>query len=420
MSGDGQKASAHDPTWLVELQAVLLAVDGLGAFLDELAQLTVRALAIRASCGVTLQPDGRVRTVAASDDLAMQVDEIRYETGQGPCLDSLATGSVNHVVDLGAEARWPMFCTAALRHGVRSCLSTPLVVRGETLGALNLYATVVDAFDAGARAQAQLFAGHAAGAVAVALRLAREAQVSSDLRAALASRAMIDQAVGVNNGAEPVKRLPSCAAPPSNATSRSTRLRPASSRASAVNPRRQPGSARGSDVPDLEVRRVWRRRAIRRQAAISPRGPIVDAGDATALTVVDRRVHGVVGSHGLAEPGDLEDAPNHALRRGQPHRYPPVGGSLLDPDEHVQSGTVAKGQARQVHHQVAVRAVQRLQQKWFGLRHRTQIQLTVQLHKHTAPRLAGRKLNRRRRSVVCVRHDDQPPRRSSTLAGAPS
>jgi GAF domain-containing protein len=197
MSGDGQKASAHDPTWLVELQAVLLAVDGLGAFLDELAQLTVRALAIRASCGVTLQPDGRVRTVAASDDLAMQVDEIRYETGQGPCLDSLATGSVNHVVDLGAEARWPMFCTAALRHGVRSCLSTPLVVRGETLGALNLYATVVDAFDAGARAQAQLFAGHAAGAVAVALRLAREAQVSSDLRAALASRAMIDQAVGV-------------------------------------------------------------------------------------------------------------------------------------------------------------------------------------------------------------------------------
>jgi GAF domain-containing protein len=198
MSGEGYAVPvAQDPTWLTELQAVLLTGDGLGAFLDELAQLTVRALPVHASCGVTLQPNGHVRTVAASDDLAMRVDEIQYETGQGPCLDSLATGVVNHVVDLGAEPRWPMFCTAALGHGVRSSLSTPLNVHGETVGALNLYATDLDAFDAEARSQALIFAGHAAGAVGVALRMAREAQISADLRTALASRAIIDQAMGI-------------------------------------------------------------------------------------------------------------------------------------------------------------------------------------------------------------------------------
>jgi GAF domain-containing protein len=201
VSSPGQTVPAgHDPQWLVELQALVLSTDSIDAFLDELAAVTVRAMPAAAACGVTLQPNGQPRTVAASDVLATQVDEIQYGVDQGPCLEAMRSGAVLYVKDLGGEARWPDFSTAALGYGVRCCLSTPLRVQDVPVGALNLYAVRVDAFDEAARAQAFAFAGYASGAVALALRLARQAQVSADLRAALASRAVIDQALGVIMG----------------------------------------------------------------------------------------------------------------------------------------------------------------------------------------------------------------------------
>src|SRR5881628_2262945 len=80
---DSPASAGHDPSWLVELQAMLLSTDGLNSFLDELAAITARALPRAVSCGVTLQPNGRARTIAASDQLAMHVDEIQYAVGEG-------------------------------------------------------------------------------------------------------------------------------------------------------------------------------------------------------------------------------------------------------------------------------------------------------------------------------------------------
>jgi ANTAR domain/GAF domain len=189
--------AGHDPRWVVELQASLLATDGLASFLDELAAMTVRALPAVAACGVTLQPNGQARTVAASSRLASQVDEIQYSVDQGPCLDAMRHGRVYYLPDVGGETRWPQFSTAALGYGVRSVLSTPLLGLDASVGALNLYATTLDAFDAAAREQAFGFAASAAGAVGLALRMAQQARLTEDLRAALTSRAVIDQAIGV-------------------------------------------------------------------------------------------------------------------------------------------------------------------------------------------------------------------------------
>jgi hypothetical protein len=134
-----------EPHWVVELQGLLLSTEGLDAFLRELAVVTVRALPAAVACGVTLQPDGRPRTVSASGELAMQVDEIQYSVNAGPCLDAMRTGDVHYVRDFGAETRWPQFTTAALGYGVRGCLSTPLQILNGSAGALNVYAATVDA-----------------------------------------------------------------------------------------------------------------------------------------------------------------------------------------------------------------------------------------------------------------------------------
>jgi GAF domain-containing protein len=184
-------------SWLVELQELLLASDSLAEFLRELAVLAARATASETSCGVTLRPDGQPATVASSDDLALRVDEIQYAAHAGPCLHSLRDGNIVHIADLMQEKRWPEFTSNALAHGVRSSMSVPLTGHFGIVGVLNLYAPQPHVYDEAAQRRATVFAATASGAVAVARRIAEQAQLTEDLRTALSNRSVIDQAIGI-------------------------------------------------------------------------------------------------------------------------------------------------------------------------------------------------------------------------------
>jgi ANTAR domain len=69
--------------------------------------------------------------------------------------------------------------------------------RREPAGALNLYGRAAGAFGARETRRAERFAQNAAGALALALRLSSYAALTDQLRASLASRTVIDQAIGV-------------------------------------------------------------------------------------------------------------------------------------------------------------------------------------------------------------------------------
>lgn len=189
--------SSSGPAWLSELQALLLDTDTLRGFLDRLAQLTARALPEGSSCGVTVRQDSRLVTLVASDDWTLRVDQLQYGLGEGPCVDTLATGKVNYIVDTTSEVRWTGFCRAAHEYGVHSCLGLPLSSPTGVMGCYNFYSTRRDGFGAESRGQLEVFAGNAAGAVAVAVRLADQAQLSENLHQALTSRAVIDRAIGI-------------------------------------------------------------------------------------------------------------------------------------------------------------------------------------------------------------------------------
>jgi len=62
---------------------------------------------------ITLPRDGRLRTVAASNDVVLQMDHDQYDTGQGPCLDAATQGELFHSTDLESESRWPQFVPRA-------------------------------------------------------------------------------------------------------------------------------------------------------------------------------------------------------------------------------------------------------------------------------------------------------------------
>lgn len=184
-------------TWLSELQALLLDTDTLHGFLDRLAQLTTQALPAGSSCGVTVRRDARPVTLATSDEWTMRIDEMQYDLGEGPCVDALATGKVNYIPDTTTHVRWMRFCQAAHELGVHSCLALPLNSPHGLMGCYNLYSIQSDGFAEESRGQLEVFAGNAAGAVAVALKLADQAQLSDNLHQALTSRAVIDRAIGI-------------------------------------------------------------------------------------------------------------------------------------------------------------------------------------------------------------------------------
>lgn len=189
--------SSADRMWLSELQALLLDTDTLYRFLHQLALLTVNRLPEGRSCGVTVRQDSRPVTLAASDDKTTEVDLLQYELSEGPCLDTLNTGKINYILDTTIEVRWAAFCRAASQLDVRSCLALPLHTPTGQVGCYNLYSAQRDGFPEESRGQLEVFAGNAAGAVAVAVKLADQAQLSEDLHQALTSRAVIDRAIGI-------------------------------------------------------------------------------------------------------------------------------------------------------------------------------------------------------------------------------
>ena len=186
---------------LVGLQNALLKTDSVEQFLHELAVLSTRVAGEGLSCGMTLRQRGRPpAAVACTDQLAAQADDIQYRMGDGPCLHVMRharTVRIDDIDDFASRERWPRFCRQAAALGLRSCLAVPLRADDEPAGALTLYARWPRAFGMAETARAEQFAGHASGALTLALRMASCNDTNDQLRSSMVSRAVIDQALGV-------------------------------------------------------------------------------------------------------------------------------------------------------------------------------------------------------------------------------
>jgi hypothetical protein len=90
---------------------------------------------------VTAYRAGAATTVAASSQLAVDVDRAQYSDRAGPCLDALSDGRPVEVPDVAAVMAWPGFRDTAWRLGLRASLSIPVfAASGGPVAALNLYA----------------------------------------------------------------------------------------------------------------------------------------------------------------------------------------------------------------------------------------------------------------------------------------
>lgn len=174
----------------------------LEALLKQVATFAVRAIPGADGAGVTLlladRADDQVQALAASAPFVSEIDAIQYEVlHEGPCITAALEGRTVRSGSLGGDKQWPRFGPRVSRLGVHSVLSLPLLLPSGVVGAINVYAHPKDVFDDRAAELGGLFAAPAAVAVHNAQVLARAQQVAAELQRALASRAVIDQAIGI-------------------------------------------------------------------------------------------------------------------------------------------------------------------------------------------------------------------------------
>jgi GAF domain-containing protein len=180
-----------------QLGQIKLSDTDLNAVLRTIADLANHTLPGAREVSVTLIRDDRAYTAAYTGDLALQLDESQYETGQGRCLDASAAAATVCVPDTADDCRWPLWAARAVERGVNSSLSIGLPIAEIVTGALNIYATEPAAFDDDSIVLAERFAGYAAIALANAHLYDATATLAQQLQTAMESRAVIEQAKGI-------------------------------------------------------------------------------------------------------------------------------------------------------------------------------------------------------------------------------
>ncbi len=151
------------------------------------------------SAGVMLaRPGGNLQYIASSSESMKALELFQIQVNEGPCVDCYATGVaiVNHEL-LDSDETWPNFTPRAMARGYRSVHCLPLRLRGQTIGALNLFRSGVGLLSPEDVMVAQGFADVATIAILQHQSSLSARLLNEQLNFALNSRIVIEQAKGM-------------------------------------------------------------------------------------------------------------------------------------------------------------------------------------------------------------------------------
>jgi GAF domain-containing protein len=180
-----------------EFAAIAAHIHSSEDYEDSMRRITDAAVHAVDGCEVAsislLEKSGPV-TYAATGQLAHDGDRIQYQENEGPCLDAAMQERWVYTRDLKTTDRWPRSASRlASELGVASMFSCRLALDAApnaTLGGINMYATKTDAFSESDQMLAILLSS--LGAVVV-----DASRQQANLRAAIQSRQLIGEAIGI-------------------------------------------------------------------------------------------------------------------------------------------------------------------------------------------------------------------------------
>ena len=186
------------------LSQILLAGTTVQGVLGRIVDLAAGAVDACDMASISIRErNGTIHSAAATHEKIVHLDEVQYETGQGPCIAAATEAAqagenrIFQVADTASDGTWPDFSRAAAGSGVGSLAAFALVMEGRAVGALNLYSTRPEAFGEDDLNEGAIFAAHAAVVLVNARALSDARREVDELYEALDTRDTIGRAKGI-------------------------------------------------------------------------------------------------------------------------------------------------------------------------------------------------------------------------------
>lgn len=185
------KAAGHDVSLLARAAREIHSAATSADALEVIVASAVATLPGIDHVGISrAHPDGRLETVAVSDEKVRAFEDLERRHGEGPCMYAALDETVLRCAPARFEQRWPAYIADALQLGLKAQIGMRLHTDDHEMAALNLYSTTTETLDAGLEDLAELFAAYAAIALG-------RSMTEGHLNSALVTRRVIGQATGV-------------------------------------------------------------------------------------------------------------------------------------------------------------------------------------------------------------------------------
>ena len=143
------------------------------------------------------EPTGQLELVASTSEANRLAEIMQLAAHDGPCIQCYLTGEPVTVPSLAAAAEWDAFRAEALANGFSSIHAVPLRLRERTIGTLNIMNAAEGALEEVAQVAVRAFADVATIGILHERSLRESELLAEQLKVALSSRVVIEQAKGV-------------------------------------------------------------------------------------------------------------------------------------------------------------------------------------------------------------------------------
>jgi GAF domain-containing protein len=181
----------------VELADTLVENFDVVEFMQTLTDRCVEMLSADAAGLMLTDQRGGLKLMAATLERARVLEVFELQVQEGPCLECFTTGVAITNVELAeAHKRWPLFTPAAVEAGFGATHALPMRLRGQVIGALNLFTDEQVRLSHSDLEVRQAMADVATIGLLHQQNTREQTVVSEQLQTALNSRIVVEQAKG--------------------------------------------------------------------------------------------------------------------------------------------------------------------------------------------------------------------------------
>lgn len=196
VAGGGETLDDLTPL-LLQISGLLVPEESVQSALDRICELAHQAIAGTTGAAVSLMRGNRRTAAYSNPDPVMRADELQYEMDEGPCVSAWRDKKVYRIDSMADEKRWPRWTAAAGAMGVQSCVSAPVMVRDQAIGAIKAYSDMPSHYTDRDERTLSLLASQAAVVLMNVVEYSEATSTINQLKEAIGTRDVIGMAKGI-------------------------------------------------------------------------------------------------------------------------------------------------------------------------------------------------------------------------------